>query len=67
MVSPCPNATENPAVGDGHVLFALRPQVHFDAARPGVPARLVAQPVEREVRAQLAIDSRQQIQVESPR
>ena len=41
--------------------------MHLDARLPGVPARLVRPRIEREVRAELAIDPREDVFVEGRR
>src|SRR6202521_511038 len=54
-----------PRAGDRDGLLAPRAQMHFDSLMLGVVARFVAECQEVKIRAQLSIDPRQKIQIES--
>ncbi len=51
-------------VDDNRLCFPAH-QVHLDCGGTGVPARLVGEAFQLEVRAEFTIDAREQVQVES--
>ena len=52
------------AAAHRHLLLALAHEVHLDAAEGGVVERLVTERAQVEIGAELAIDAREEVQVE---
>src|SRR5207247_677533 len=57
----------DPEAVDHDRLVAARDEVHLDAALGGVPPRLVLEEAEVEVRTQVAVDPREQVEIEGGR
>ena len=62
-----PAAKAKSLAGDGEADVARRHQVHFDPRQDVVPARLVAEGVDRDVAVELAVDAVEQVEVEARR
>ena len=59
-----PSAKRKLSARDGEVDVARRDQMHFDPRQDVVPARFVAECVDRDVAAELAVDAVEQVEVE---